>query len=65
MKIKEKSIKGNDSKKIKKDLGFKATHTIRESVEDLCSAFDKNLLKDTLENEMYFNIKRMQKISLL
>ena len=52
------------SNKIKKELGFKATHTIRESVQDLCNAFDKKLLVNSLDNEMYFNIKRMQNISL-
>ena len=52
------------SKKIRSELGFEATHTIREAVEDLCAAFDNNLLSDSLENEMYYNIKRMQNLSL-
>ncbi|MBC8182544.1 SDR family oxidoreductase, partial [candidate division KSB1 bacterium] len=52
------------SEKIKQELGFEATHTIRQAVEDLCSAFDQGLLPDSLENEMYFNIKRMQNLSL-
>jgi len=53
------------SKKIKEELGFEATHSIREAVEDLCSAFDKGLLTDALNNEMYFNIKRMQNLELI
>ena len=52
------------SQKIRAELGFEATHTIREAVEDLCAAFDNNLLSDSLENEMYYNIKRMQNLSL-
>ena len=52
------------SEKIKRELGFEATHTIRNAVEDLCSAFGKGLLTDSLENEMYFNIRRMQNLSL-
>ena len=52
------------SEKIKEELGFEATHTIQQAVEDLCNAFDKGLLPDSMENEMYFNIKRMQNISL-
>jgi len=52
------------SEKIKRELGFEATHTIRKAVEDLCSAFGKGLLTDSLENEMYFNIRRMQNLSL-
>ena len=52
------------SKKIKDELGFEAQHTIQEAVEDLKNAFDNGLLPDSLENEMYFNIKRMQSLNL-
>ena len=52
------------SQKIKDEIGFKTTHTIQDAVEDLCAAFDKGLLPNSLEDEMYFNIKRMQNISL-
>ena len=52
------------SKKIKDELGFETTHTIQDAVEDLCAAFEKGLLPNSLENEMYFNIKRMQNLSL-
>jgi nucleoside-diphosphate-sugar epimerase len=52
------------SKKIQTELGFEAKHTIRDAVADLCEAFDKGLLPNSLEDEMYFNIKRMQNINL-
>ena len=52
------------SKKIKEELGFEATHTIRDAAQDLCTAFKKGLLPDSLDNEMYFNIKRMQTLKL-
>ena len=52
------------SKKIKEELGFEATHTIRDAAQDLCTAFKKGLLPDSLDNEMYFNIKRMQNLKL-
>lgn len=52
------------SKKIKDELDFEAQHTIREAVEDLKDAFDKGLLPDSLENERYYNIKRMQNINI-
>lgn len=52
------------SKKIKLELGFETTHTIRNAVEDLCVAFDRGLLPNSLDNEMYFNIKRMQSLKL-
>ena len=53
------------SKKIKTELGFEAKHTIRDAVEDLCIAFEKNLLPDSLDDQMYFNIKRMQNLELI
>ena len=53
------------SRKIKEELGFATTHTIRNAVEDLCTAFDKGLLPNSLDNEMYFNIKRMQNLELV
>jgi nucleoside-diphosphate-sugar epimerase len=52
------------SMKIKKELGFVAKFTIQDAVKDLCEAFDKGLLPDSLENEMYFNIKRMNSLGL-
>jgi len=53
------------SKKIKNELGFEAVHSIREAVKDLCEAFDKNLLPNSLDNPKYFNIKTMENIKLL
>ena len=52
------------SNKIKTELNFNATHTIREAVVDLSRAFDEGLLPDSMENERYFNIKRMQSLNL-
>ena len=53
------------SQKIKDEIGFETTHTIQDAVEDLCAAFDKGLLPNSLEDEMYFNIKRMQSLELI
>ena len=52
------------SKKIKNEIGFEATHSIKLAIEELCIAFEKGLLKNTLVNELYFNIKRMQALKL-
>lgn len=52
------------SEKIKRELGFVATHSIKEASSDLVSAFENGLLPNSLEDEMYFNIKRMQNIEL-
>jgi len=52
------------SSKIKSQLGFEVRYTIRDAVTDLCEAFDKGLLPDSLEKEKYFNIKMMQNLKL-
>jgi nucleoside-diphosphate-sugar epimerase len=52
------------SKKITEKLGWKPKYSIRNAVEDLNRAFEKGLLPDSLQNERYFNIKRMQNLKL-
>lgn len=52
------------SEKIKKELGFACSKSIKNAVEDLNEAFIKNKLTDPIDNEYYFNIKRMQNLNL-
>ena len=52
------------SKKIENILGFVPKYTIENAIQELTNAFKNNLLTDTLNNEKYFNIKRMQSINL-
>ena len=53
-----------NSEKIKKVLGFESQYTIKDSVNDLKDAFKKGLLPNSLTDDKYFNIKRMQSIKL-
>ncbi len=53
------------SEKIKNELGFIPKKTIKDAVSDLRFAFENKLLSNTLENENYFNIKKMNKINLV
>jgi nucleoside-diphosphate-sugar epimerase len=53
------------SNKIKKELGFQLSYSIEDAIKDLVSAFKEGLLTDPLENEFYFNIKRMQNLRLI
>ena len=53
------------SEKIKDILDFKTNWTIKNAVEDLNQAFKRKLLTNCLDNEYYFNIKRMQNIKLV
>ncbi len=52
------------SEKIKRDLNFSPKHTIDNAVQDLLNAFKNKLLNDPLNNEYYFNIKRMNSLKL-
>ena len=52
------------SKKIKSELGFEPKCTIEDAVIDLKNAFEGQQIPDSMDNEKYFNIKRMQSIEL-
>ncbi len=52
------------SKKIAEKLGFIPQHTIRDAVEGIRKAFEENKLPNSLQDERYFNIKRMQSLNL-
>lgn len=52
------------SEKIFNKLGFRANRSIKLAAEDLKKAFDSGLLPNSLTDEKYFNIKRMQSVSL-
>ncbi|MDC0533558.1 SDR family oxidoreductase [Candidatus Pelagibacter sp.] len=51
--------------KIMKNLGFKPKYTIEDAIIELVKKFKEEEFKDTLANEFYFNIKRMQNIKLI
>ena len=52
------------SKKISNLLGFEPEHSIEDAIVSLKNAFEQGVLVNTLDNEMYFNIKRMNNISM-
>ena len=52
------------SKKIADKLGFVPSHTIAEASQDLKNALEQGLLPNSLADERYFNIKRMQNLNL-
>jgi nucleoside-diphosphate-sugar epimerase len=71
-KVEIEYIKSNDdrsyhinSHKIEKTLNFKPKKSINHAILDLINAFDKKFFFNTLKNEEYFNIKKMQKINLV
>ena len=48
------------SQKISKVLGFVPSHTIKDAIVDMKEALESGLLPDSLTDDKYFNIKRMQ-----
>ncbi len=52
------------SKKISKTLGFTTLNTIEDAIEDLKKAFEKKLLPNSLTDDKYFNIKRMNSLKI-
>ena len=69
VKIKRLETKDNrsyhiSSEKIEKELGFKTVKTIEDAIKDLKNAFDEKRLVNTLLDEKFFNIKRMNNINL-
>ena len=52
------------SKKIENQLNFKIKYTVDDAIKDIIESFEKNKFKNSLENENYFNIKKMNSINL-
>jgi nucleoside-diphosphate-sugar epimerase len=52
------------SEKIRRDLGFVPRHTIEDAVRDLVAAFGANRVPDSMTDDRYYNIKRMQRLCL-
>ena len=51
-----------NSDKIKNFLNYSPKRSIENAVQDLCKAFKKDLLKDSFDKDIYFNINRMKNI---
>jgi len=52
------------SQKMRTKLGFEPKHSIEDAVRDLAEAFRAGKLPNSFEDSRYFNIKRMQELSL-
>jgi len=53
-----------DSSKILNELGFKPIYSVDKAIADIQTAFLESEYENSLENPMYFNIKRMKELSL-
>jgi len=52
------------SERIRRDLGFEATRSLEDAVRDLQAAFQANLIPNSMTDDRYYNIKRMQRLRL-
>lgn len=53
-----------DSSLIKRELGFEAKKDIAYGVRELCNAFGRGLIPDSMNDPRYYNIKTMQLVGL-
>ena len=53
-----------NSDKIAHVLGFRAKHTIEDAARDLCKAFKAGKLRDSMEDDIYFNVRRMKRLGI-
>ena len=52
------------SKRISEELGFVPRRSIEDAVRDLCVAFRDGKIPDSMTDDVYFNVKRMQRVGL-
>ena len=53
-----------NSAKIEKEIGFRCRRKVGDAIQELVEAFRKNIFQDSLQNSIYFNIKRMQELGI-
>jgi nucleoside-diphosphate-sugar epimerase len=51
-----------NSDKIKRVLGYAPRHTIEDAVRDLCNAFREGRIPDSMNDDQYFNVKRLKRL---
>lgn len=54
-----------NSGKIKKHLGFQPQFTVEDAVRDLCRAFKENKIPNSMTNDIYYNVKRIQALEVV
>jgi nucleoside-diphosphate-sugar epimerase len=51
-----------NSDKIKRVLGYAPKRTIEDAVRDLCAAFRKGFIPNSMEDDQYFNVRRLKRL---
>ena len=53
-----------NSDKINELLGFKPKYTIEDAVKGLCNNFKNEKIKDSFNDDFYFNVKRLKRLQV-
>lgn len=53
-----------NSDKIKRCLGFSPKRSVEDAVRDLCKAFREGKITDSMSDDRYFNVKRIQALEV-
>ena len=53
-----------NSDKIKRILGFEPKLTVEDAVRDLCHAFRDGKIADSMTDDKYYNVKRIQALEV-
>jgi len=51
-----------DSSKIKRVLGYAPKYTIEDAVRELCTAFRDGRLPNSMQDDQYFNVRRLKRL---
>ena len=51
-----------NSDKIRRVLGYAPRHTIEDAVRDLCHAFRDGRIPDSMNDDQYFNVRRLKRL---
>lgn len=51
-----------NSDKIRRVLGYAPRHTIEDAVRDLCQAFRDGRIPDSMNDDQYFNVRRLKRL---
>jgi len=51
-----------NSDKIRRVLGYAPRHSIEDAVRDLCQAFRDGLIPDSMNDDQYFNVRRLKRL---
>lgn len=49
-----------NSDKIRRELGFAPKRSVEDAVRDLCHAFRKGLIPNSLTDDRYYNVKTLK-----